>query len=149
MSFQTIDRKSKLFTPVVSDEINKIISNIDDKIDNLYAPAIAYKLPVTDVYFRLLRYKNVLHLNNSSIRIGSEVRIHIEFDVKQTGTIEGLLTKSPYKFGSDIPVLAAGTDNNNYQFILKANGNVNIVASNVTKGSTIILDYVMILWGTI
>lgn len=145
MSFQTIDRKSKLFTPVVSDEINKIISNIDDQIDNLYAPAIAYKIPVTDVYFRLLRYKNTLHLNNSSIRIGSEVRIHIEFDVRQTGTIEGLLTKSPYKFGSDIPVMAAGTNNNLYQFILKANGNVNIVASNVTKGSTLILDYVMIL----
>lgn len=145
MSFQTIDRKSKLFTPVVSDEINKIISNIDDQIDNLYAPAIAYKIPVTDVYFRLLRYKNTLHLNNSSIRIGSEVRIHLEFDVKQTGTIEGLLTKSPYKFGNDIPAMAAGTDNNTYQFILKANGNVNIVASNVTKGSTIILDYVMIL----
>lgn len=145
MSFQTIDRKSKLFTPVVSDEINKIISNIDDQIDNLYAPAIAYKMPVTDVYFRLLRYKDVLHLNNSSIRISSEVRIHLEFYVKQTGTIEGLLTKSPYKFGSDIPVMAAGTDNNTYQFILKANGNVNIVASNVTKGSTIILEYTIIL----
>lgn len=145
MSFQTIDRKSKLFTPVVADEINKIISNIDDQIDNLYAPAIAYKIPVTDVYFRLLRYKNTLHLNSSSIRIGSEVRIHLEFYVKQTGTIEGLLTKSPYKFGSDIPVMAAGTDNNTYQFILKANGNVNIVASNVTKGSTIILEYTIIL----
>lgn len=145
MSFQTIDRKSKLFTPVVSDEINKIISNIDDQIDNLYAPPIAYKMPVTDVYFRLLRYKNVLHLNNSSIRISSEVRIHLEFYVKQTGTIEGLLTKSPYKFGSDIPAMAAGTDNNTYQFILKANGNVNIVASNVTKGSTIILEYTIIL----
>ena len=145
MSFQTIDRKSKLFTPVVSDEINKIISNIDDKIDNLYAPPIAYKMPVTDVYFRLLRYKNVLHLNNSSIRIGSEVRIHIEFDVKQSGTIEGLLTKSPYKFGSDIPVMVASTDNTIYQFILKANGNINIVASQVNKGSTLILDYVIIL----
>ncbi|MEE1126067.1 MAG: hypothetical protein U0L18_09080 [Acutalibacteraceae bacterium] len=145
MSFQTIDRKSKLFTRVVSDEINKIISNIDDQIDNLYAPPIAYKIPVTDVYFRLLRYKDVLHLNNSSIRIGSEVRIHLEFDVRQTGTIEGLLTKSPYKFGSDIPVMAVGTDNNTYQFILKANGNVNIVASNVTKGSTIILEYTIIL----
>ena len=145
MSFQTIDRKSKLFTPVVSDEINKIISNIDDQIDNLYAPAIAYKMPVTDVYFRLLRYKDVLHLNNSSIRISSEVRIHLEFYVKQAGTIEGLLTKSPYKFGSDIPVLVASTDNTIYQFILKANGNINIVASNVTKGSTLILDYVLIL----
>ena len=145
MSFQTIDRKSKLFTPVVSDEINKIISNIDDQIDNLYAPAIAYKIPVKDVYFRLLRYKNILSLNNASIRIGSEVRIHIEFDVRQTGTIEGLLTKSPYKFGSDIPVMAAGTDNNLYQLILKANGDVNVIAANVTKGSTIILDYVMIL----
>lgn len=145
MSFQTIDRKSKLFTPVVSDEINKIISNIDDQIDNLYAPAIAYKMPVTDVYFRLLRYKDVLHLNNSSIRISSEVRIHLEFYVKQTGTIEGLLTKSPYKFGSDIPVMAASTNNNTYQFILKANGNVNIVASNVTKGNTIILEYTIIL----
>lgn len=145
MSFQTIDRKSKIFTPVVSDEINKIISNIDDKIDNLYAPVIAYKLPVTDVYFRLLRYKDVLHLNNTSIRIGSEVRIHLEFNVKQTGTIEGVLTKSPYKFGSDIPVMAASTDNNLYQFILKSNGNVNVVASNVSKGSTIILEYTLIL----
>ena len=145
MSFQTIDRKSKLFTPVVSDEINKIISNIDDRIDNLYAPIIAHKIPVTDIYFRLLRYKDVLHLNNSSIRIGSEVRIHLEFYVKQNGTIEGLLTKSPYKFGNDIPVMVASTNNNLYQFILKANGNINIVASQVNKGSTLILDYVIIL----
>lgn len=145
MSFQTIDRKSKLFTPVVSDEINKIISSIDDQIDNLYAPAIAYKIPVTDVYFRLLRYKNTLHLNNSSIRIGSEVRIHLEFDVKQTGTIEGLLTKSPYKFGSDIPVLGVSTDNKTYQFILKSNGDITIPPSQVDKGETIILDYVRIL----
>lgn len=146
MSFQTIDRKSKLFTPVVSDEINKIISSIDDQIDNLYAPAIAYKIPVTDVYFRLLRYKDKLHLNNSaSLRIGSEVRIHLEFDVRKSGTIDGKLTRSPYKFGSDIPVLGVSTDNKTYQFILKSNGDITIPPSQVDKGETIILDYVMIL----
>ena len=146
MSFQTIDRRSKLFSPTVSDEINKIISNIDDSIDNLYAPVIAYKIPVTDVYFRLLRHKDKLHLNNSaSLRIGSEIRIHLEFYVKKSGTIDGKLTRSPYKFGSDIPVLGASTDNKTYQFILKSNGDITVVPSNVTKGSTIILEYVTIL----
>lgn len=146
MSFQTIDRRSKLFSPTVSDEINKIISNIDDSIDNLYAPVIAYKIPVTDIYFRLLRHKDKLHLNNSaSLRIGSEIRIHLEFYVRKSGTIDGKLTRSPYKFGSDIPVLGASTDNKTYQFILKSNGDITVVPSNVTKGSTIILEYVTIL----
>ncbi len=146
MSFQTIDRRSKLFSPTVSDEINKIISNIDDSIDNLYAPVIAYKIPVTDIYFRLLRHKDKLHLNNSaSLRIGSELRIHLEFYVRKSGTIDGKLTRSPYKFGSDIPVLGVSTDNKTYQFILKANGDITILPSNVTKGSTIILEYVTIL----
>ena len=147
MSFQTIDRRSKLFSPTVSDEINKIISNIDDSIDNLYSPVIAYKIPVTDIYFRLLRHKDKLHLNNSaSLRIGSELRIHLEFYVRKSGTIDGKLTRSPYKFGSDIPVLGVSTvDNKTYQFILKANGDITILPSNVTKGSTIILEYVTIL----
>ena len=147
MSFQTIDRRSKLFSPTVSDEINKIISRIDDSIDNLYAPVIAYKIPVTDIYFRLLRHKDKLHLNNSaSLRIGSELRIHLEFYVRKSGTIDGKLTRSPYKFGSDIPVLGVSTvDNKTYQFILKANGDITILPSNVTKGSTIILEYVAIL----
>ena len=147
MSFQTIDRRSKLFSPTVSDEINKIISHIDDSIDNLYAPVIAYKIPVTDIYFRLLRHKDKLHLNNSaSLRIGSELRIHLEFYVRKSGTIDGKLTRSPYKFGSDIPVLGVSTvDNKTYQFILKANGDITILPSNVTKGSTIILEYVTIL----
>lgn len=145
MSFQTIDRRSKLFSPTVSDEINKIISHIDDSIDNLYAPVIAYKIPVTDIYFRLLRHKDKLHLNNSSLRIGSELRIHLEFYVRKSGTIDGKLTRSPYKFGSDIPVLGASTDNKTYQFILKSNGDITILPSNVTKGSTIILEYVTIL----
>lgn len=147
MSFQTIDRRSKLFSPTVSDEINKIISNIDDSIDNLYAPVISYKIPVTDIYFRLLRHKDKLHLNNSaSLRIGSELRIHLEFYVRKSGTIDGKLTRSPYKFGSDIPVLGVSTvDNKTYQFVLKANGDITILPSNVTKGSTIILEYVTIL----
>ena len=146
MSFQTIDRRSKLFSPTVSDEINKIISNIDDSIDNLYAPVIAYKIPVTDVYFRLLRHKDKLHLNNSaSLRIGSEIRIHLEFYVRKSGTIDGKLTRSPYKFGSDIPVLGASTDNKTYQFILKSNGDITILPSQVDKGRTIILEYVTIL----
>lgn len=147
MSFQTIDRRSKLFSPTVSDEINKIISSIDDSIDNLYAPVIAYKIPVTDIYFRLLRHKDKLHLNNNaSIRIGSELRIHLEFYVRKSGTIDGKLTRSPYKFGSDIPVLGVSTvDNKTYQFILKANGDITILPSNVTKGNTIILEYVTIL----
>lgn len=151
MSFQTIDRRSKLFSPTVSDEINKIISSIDDSIDNLYAPVISYKIPVTDIYFRLLRHKDKLHLNNSSLRIGSELRIHLEFYVRKSGTIDGKLTRSPYKFscggrGSDIPVLGVSTaDNKTYQFILKANGDITILPSNVTKGSTIILEYVTIL----
>ena len=145
MSFQTIDRRSKLFSPTVSDEINKIISHIDDSIDNLYAPVIAYKIPVTDIYFRLLRHKDKLHLNNASLRIGSELRIHLEFYVRKSGTIDGKLTRSPYKFGSDIPVLGASTDNKTYQFILKSNGDITILPSNVTKGSTIILEYVTIL----
>ena len=147
MSFQTIDRRSKLFSPTVSDEINKIISRIDDSIDNLYAPVISYKIPVTDIYFRLLRHKDKLHLNNSaSLRIGSELRIHLEFYVRKSGTIDGKLTRSPYKFGSDIPVLGVSTaDNKTYLFILKVNGDITIVPSNVTKGSTIILEYVTIL----
>lgn len=145
MSFQTIDRRSKLFSPVVSDEINKIISHIDDSIDNLYAPVIAYKIPVTDIYFRLLRHKDKLHLNNASLRIGSELRIHLEFYVKKSGTIDGKLTRSPYKFGSDIPVLGASTDNKTYQFILKSNGDITILPSQVDKGRTIILEYVTIL----
>lgn len=146
MSFQTIDRRSKLFSPTVSDEINKIISNIDDSIDNLYAPVIAYKIPVTDIYFRLLRHKDKLHLNNSSLRIGSELRIHLEFYVRKSGTIDGKLTRSPYKFGSDIPVLGVSTgDNKMYQFILKSNGDITILPSQVSKGSTIILEYVTIL----
>ena len=147
MSIHTIDRRSKLFSPTVSDEINKIISRIDDSIDNLYAPVIAYKIPVTDIYFRLLRHKDKLHLNNSaSLRIGSELRIHLEFYVRKSGTIDGKLTRSPYKFGSDIPVLGVSTvDNKTYQFILKANGDITILPSNVTKGSTIILEYVTIL----
>lgn len=146
MSFQTIDRRSKLFSPTVSDEINKIISRIDDSIDNLYAPVIAYKIPVTDMYFRLLRHKDKLHLNNSaSLRIGSELRIHLEFYVRKSGTIDGKLTKSPYKWGSDIPVLGASTDNKMYQFILKSNGDITILPSQVNKGSTIILEYVAIL----
>ena len=145
MSFQTIDRRSKLFSPTVSDEINKIISHIDDSIDNLYAPVIAYKIPVTDIYFRLLRHKDKLHLNNSSLRIGSELRIHLEFYVRKSGTIDGKLTRSPYKFGSDIPVLGASTDNKTYQFILKSNGDITILPSQVDKGRTIILEYVAIL----
>ena len=146
MSFQTIDRRSKLFSPTVSDEINKIISSIDDSIDNLYAPVIAYKIPVTDIYFRLLRHKDKLHLNNNaSIRIGSELRIHLEFYVRKSGTIDGKLTRSPYKFGSDIPVLGASTNNKTYQFILKSNGDITILPSQVDKGSTIILEYVTIL----
>lgn len=146
MSFQTIDRRSKLFSPTVSDEINKIISHIDDSIDNLYAPVIAYKIPVTDIYFRLLRHKDKLHLNNSaSLRIGSELRIHLEFYVRKSGTIDGKLTRSPYKFGSDIPVLGASTDNKTYQFILKSNGDITILPSQVDKGKTIILEYVTIL----
>lgn len=146
MSFQTIDRRSKLFSPTVSDEINKIISHIDDSIDNLYAPVIVYKIPVTDVYFRLLRHKDKLHLNNSaSLRIGSELRIHLEFYVRKSGTIDGKLTRSPYKFGSDIPVLGASTDNKTYQFILKANGDITILPSQVDKEETIILEYVTIL----
>lgn len=146
MSFQTIDRRSKLFSPTVSDEINKIISHIDDSIDNLYAPVIAYKIPVTDIYFRLLRHKDKLHLNNSSLRIGSELRIHLEFYVRKSETIDGKLTRSPYKFGSDIPVLGVSTvDNKTYQFILKANGDITILPSQVDKGGTIILEYVTIL----
>ena len=145
MSFQTIDRRSKLFSPTVSDEINKIISHIDDSIDNLYAPVIAYKISVTDMYFRLLRHKDKLHLNNASLRIGSELRIHLEFYVRKSGTIDGKLTRSPYKFGSDIPVLGASTDNKTYQFILKANGDITILPSQVDKGRTIILEYVAIL----
>lgn len=145
MAFQTIDRKSELFTPDVSDEINKIISDIDDRIDNLYAPVIAYKLSLTDVYVRLLRYKDVLHLDNQSIRIEEELRIHLEFTVKKTGTIEGKLAKSPFKMASSVPILAASTKSKLYNFVIKQNGDITINASNVEAGEIIVLEYVTVL----
>lgn len=145
MSFQTIDRKSGLFTPTVSDEINKIISNIDDKIDNLYAPVISYKLSVSDVYLRLLRYKDMLHLNNSSIRIEQELHLHLEFVCKKSGTIEGKLTKCPFKMQSSIPLMAASDRSKLYNFVIKQNGDITISASNVESGEVIVLDYSTIL----
>lgn len=145
MAFQTIDRKSKLFTPVVSDEINKIVSDIDDRIDNLYAPMIAYKLNVTDVYFRLLRYKDVLHLDNQSIRIEEELRIHLEFTVKKTGTIEGKLTKCPFKMPSSIPLMVASNKSKLYNFVIKQNGDIVVNASNVEAGEVLVFDYSTIL----
>lgn len=124
MAFQSIDRNSGLFPKQKTDTINGMISEIDNKIDNLEVPDLEYKFPVKkDIYFTFNCLNNSFSVGQLKI-ISLEIKLDsIEKGVKYLGN------------GPDTtkPITIRGVDRKGRTYTLIINKMKTYIASNFSS----------------